>query len=602
MDPGEASAGRRATWGDAAGPIAIAAATAGMLALTWRGWPDPVIDFGREVYVPWQLTQGAVLYRDIAYFNGPFSPYINAAWFSLAGVGLMPLVVLNIAIVAAVQAMLYTLLRDQTGRLAATAAGITFAVVFACGQFTHFANYNWICPYSHEVTHGIALALGSLLLLRRWLDGGSRRWLLAAGAGVGCIALTKAEILVAAGVAHAVALVLARRLRSGTTASDVAHWLAGFAAPVTIAWLALAIALGPGAAARGVLGAWKFLFIPAISAPFFANMAGLGAPLDAALRLLQIAFAWGAGIGALALVARITPPVRRIEIPVSAAIAAALLVTLWSVKDATPWYDLLLPLPLFLALAAAGTLYASWRDPEASSETRARRIALLALIVVCAGVAGRLGLRAWVGHYGFGLAAPGTCLLIAAAFGWVPDALRRRRASTFAFVAGALAVWVVWLGTQIEIVRALHRVKGWQVGVGVDAFRADQRGAVIESARRALLARTDASDTLTTLVDCEWLNFLTRRRNPSPYGNYNPVSLGMFGEPAMLDALREDPPDWIAWVSFPSIDYGARCFGEDYGAALGAWIRSRYETDLVLGPPNPCSAYPGVHLLRRRRP
>ena len=26
----------------------------------------------------WQLSEGAVLYRDIAYFNGPLSPYFNA--------------------------------------------------------------------------------------------------------------------------------------------------------------------------------------------------------------------------------------------------------------------------------------------------------------------------------------------------------------------------------------------------------------------------------------------------------------------------------------------------------------------------------------------
>ena len=36
-----------------------------------------MIDFGRELYVPWQLNEGKALYRDIAYFHGPFSPYLN---------------------------------------------------------------------------------------------------------------------------------------------------------------------------------------------------------------------------------------------------------------------------------------------------------------------------------------------------------------------------------------------------------------------------------------------------------------------------------------------------------------------------------------------
>ena len=39
--------------------------------------------FGRELYVPWQLTQGKVLYRDIESIFGPLSPYLNALWMRL---------------------------------------------------------------------------------------------------------------------------------------------------------------------------------------------------------------------------------------------------------------------------------------------------------------------------------------------------------------------------------------------------------------------------------------------------------------------------------------------------------------------------------------
>src|SRR3954469_13354095 len=68
-----------------------------MLAITWRTWPEPVTDFGRELYVPWQLSQGKVLYRDIAYFNGPLSPYFNALIFKLLGPGMMKLASVNYA-------------------------------------------------------------------------------------------------------------------------------------------------------------------------------------------------------------------------------------------------------------------------------------------------------------------------------------------------------------------------------------------------------------------------------------------------------------------------------------------------------------------------
>jgi len=34
--------------------------------------------FGWEVHVPWQLTESRALQQELAYFNGPLSPYFNA--------------------------------------------------------------------------------------------------------------------------------------------------------------------------------------------------------------------------------------------------------------------------------------------------------------------------------------------------------------------------------------------------------------------------------------------------------------------------------------------------------------------------------------------
>ena len=76
--------------GRLAGPLTIALAGAAMLAWTWGTWPNVLVDFGRELYVPWRLTEGEVLYRDIAYFTGPLSPYLNALWFRLLFRMVMP--------------------------------------------------------------------------------------------------------------------------------------------------------------------------------------------------------------------------------------------------------------------------------------------------------------------------------------------------------------------------------------------------------------------------------------------------------------------------------------------------------------------------------
>src|SRR5207244_2348842 len=78
------------------GPLVLLGLGAALFVWTRDTWPDVVVDFGRELYVPWRLSAGAVLYRDIAWFNGPFSAYANALLFRLAGPSLQVLVAVNL--------------------------------------------------------------------------------------------------------------------------------------------------------------------------------------------------------------------------------------------------------------------------------------------------------------------------------------------------------------------------------------------------------------------------------------------------------------------------------------------------------------------------
>ena len=73
------------------GPLLVAAAGAACLYWSWDYGPDSLIDFGRELYIPWRLASGDTLYRDLVYLNGPLSPYWNALLFQLFGVGLRTL-------------------------------------------------------------------------------------------------------------------------------------------------------------------------------------------------------------------------------------------------------------------------------------------------------------------------------------------------------------------------------------------------------------------------------------------------------------------------------------------------------------------------------
>ena len=78
-DPSQASHWFRA----AVPPVVLATTSLAMLAWTWGTWPDVLIDFGRELYIAWQLAAGKTLYADIPYFHGPLSPCATTrAWIS----------------------------------------------------------------------------------------------------------------------------------------------------------------------------------------------------------------------------------------------------------------------------------------------------------------------------------------------------------------------------------------------------------------------------------------------------------------------------------------------------------------------------------------
>jgi len=108
------------------GPLMVAIAAVGMLIWSWGTWPDPLVDFGAQLYVPWQLASGQALYRDIAYYNGPLSSYLNATAFLIGGISLRTLVDVNLIILAATMVVVYRLTVRASGRGTAIMGGITF--------------------------------------------------------------------------------------------------------------------------------------------------------------------------------------------------------------------------------------------------------------------------------------------------------------------------------------------------------------------------------------------------------------------------------------------------------------------------------------------
>ncbi|MBI3319025.1 MAG: glycosyltransferase family 39 protein [Candidatus Omnitrophica bacterium] len=184
-----------------AGPLVIAATCLVMLIWSWGTWPDVLVDFGDELYEAWQLASGKTLYRDILHLKGPLSPYLNALWFKLFGVGAQTLVLCNLGILLCVVWLLYRLFSELSERVTATIACAVFLTVFAYGQFVGIGNYNFLCPYSHEVTHGIALSLVAIRCLAAYHRRRRLAPLVGAGFALGLTFLTDGSVFLAAALA-----------------------------------------------------------------------------------------------------------------------------------------------------------------------------------------------------------------------------------------------------------------------------------------------------------------------------------------------------------------------------------------------------------------
>src|SRR2546426_5641791 len=278
-----------------AGPIAILVTGVAMLAWTWRTWPDPLVDYGREAYHAWQVTRGKTLYVDLAHFSGPLSVYVNALFLRIFGTSILTLALTNAVLTGGCVAMLYSLLVRVADRLAATLAGVTFVAIFAFGRFVPLGNYNWLCPYAYELPHGVMLAVAGFWFLDRYHRTRRLGWLTATGAALGLVALTKTEALFAAAIAGAVGLALTVVAERPTTARLVriaAAFAVGALVPLGATFAFFTASMPVSEVLRWPLGYWR-----AASRPEFGALPqyrwGLGTEDVAGnLRKLAIATWW----------------------------------------------------------------------------------------------------------------------------------------------------------------------------------------------------------------------------------------------------------------------------------------------------------------------
>jgi hypothetical protein len=568
------------------GPLSVAGAFALLAWWSWGKWTDVQIDFGGELYIPWQLSQGKVLYRDIAYRNGPLPPYLNALWFRLFGVSLKTLVYCNLAILAGICALTHQVLRRSCDRLTAAVGCLVLLGVFGFSQYVGIANYNYVTPYQHAQTHGLALSIAMIAALGQFLRTERLGWLALAGVCLGLVFLTKLELFVAAAAACGVGWIFifaSGPVPAGSRLRLAAVFALASLLPVAAFFAFLALQMPAGIARDGVLGNWLYLEPGILADPFYR--VGLGVD-DVPGNLWLTGRIFGVVVGFAALGLLVDRLLRRAPGPQaawSAALGLAVFLAMGVIPASLPWMEVARALPLTSLLAAAALSgFCLCRRSESETFRRWAPLALWAVFSLV--LLGKMFLYPRFFHYGFVLAMPATLLLVACLVYLVPAASRARLGGGGALRAVSLAAIAAGVLFLLRWSDAVYAHKDFVVGEKGDAILVenpahDGRGRVFSAALKRLEAIMPPEATLLALPEGASLNYWLRRTNPTRYNLFLPEEIEAFGgDERILQDLRAHPPDFIALVHRDYTEFGVGPFGVDprNGRGIMNWVAGNY--------------------------
>ncbi len=590
--------------------ILVSVASA-LTAWSWRKWPDILVDFGHELYIPWQITLGKVLYKDMMFSMGPVSQYFNALLFSIFGVSLDTLIVANLAILAIITLLIYVLFARICDYANTIIIGVVFLTVFAFSQYVGVGNYNYICPYRHETTHGLLFCLLLVTSLVRYADSAGRWMIFSAGTLTALTFLTKSEFFVASTticLTAAVILVQSRKIHQRNRIELAFMFIAGgFIA--LIGFLLLLWQHMPFIDSMRALTTNAVLTVTdkvTIDYKFYIVNLGLDDIPHNLFLMTRSLFYLGIAVGFAAATDRIAG--QRFRESRFAVVGITVIMTLIGIK-ALSYDDWSLTARSLPAVCALSFFYFLSRCiANRDDDVLLKRYYLLTLWSSMSFVLLlKMLLRPRFDHYGYVLAMPGTLLLVALVISIIPTLLRRRHKGGQIFRAVmtglTFSAITVFLGKADSFYTDKELALG-KPGDQIFTYRpeVDIRGFLVGEAMKELEATMPGTATLMVLPEGITMNYLLRRTNPTPYYLLTPWEMAAYGGEAMiLDKMQSNQPDFVAILNINMRDHGRGLFGDpEYGQKIIAWIDADYKKfkTFNLTPHHPDNF--GISLYRRQ--
>jgi hypothetical protein len=543
------------------GAVVVVAASVGLFFVSQGKWSDAIVDSGSEWIFPDALARGDLLYRDVVYWFGPFTPYFHAAFFRLLGSSFRTLVFAGLVGSLMALASLYIALLSATGRREAvlwTALAIP-ALVFmpnSGGSILGMGYRSW---------HPAAFALLAIVSASRHPSARRPEFpAIVAGAFAALAALCRTEWGIATLVSVIATQATRTRLRKPLLGEAAAAALTFFS---IVGGVLLVFVFAAGGNAVFADGHLLLTHVPEETRTFLWKFSQIAEWRRGLLELSYSAACW---IGTLLLLQMV-------------AIAKA------DRAKALRKTPLLLSV-LFLLVFCAAQGGAGGAVPFSAAP-------LVCAAAVGIGLFGRAERSEAL--VGFGLA--GLLFFHRRPF-HIVDGAYVAPPLLFAFVSAAAIVQ--WLLDRETISRARERFR-LLCSEGVlllivcafvsraAQYREDDRVPIpgtagMLSARPSLASglsalaalvqkESTADEGLVVFPEGAVVNYLASRSNPIRHKLYIPGYLTLENESEVLHELTTSPPKIIVVLERPTPEYGQVIFGVDYGKRVQRWIEHRYQ-------------------------
>jgi hypothetical protein len=563
-----------------------------LLGLSWRKWCDPQIDFGREVYIPWRMANGAKWLRDVDDLYGPLSRFIDAGLFKLFGPGIMVLAWANLVIYLGIVTLLYFLFKKAWGVLASLVSCGIFVAVFSFSQLTVTSNYNYIAPYSQQVTHGFFVSLLLIFALAEWIQKPNIKISFIAGLCWGLTAVLKPEFILAGGLMVMGALAW-RAYSYGIPAFKcIAIAFLGMVLPTVLFGLYIASYMPISSAFAAASHAWLngiLIWKDTLTAHLLNSFSGMDNPkanlvihVIFTLKVLSVLILLLVAAWSTAKITNLT--LRQI---VFLAICGVIVYLGLKGFNASNIGECLLGLLLiYIAFKCLKNGLYWLKGTDLTMSRSYGDVYRLLLTVFAAALMTRMLLNGRIYQYGFFQAAPAAMVVCAILVGEVSDISylnghARRYLLTFLVLlltSGCIAI--IGQSERLLIQKTAPLAQGSDLFYSYPAA-VQGMGEIVRSFSETL-SKQPKDETLAVLPEGIMINYLSRKVSPVRdilfYGNPNI-------EGNMLKGFKDKAPDWVVLISRDLSEYGVKRYGAkgESGEAIMAWVNSNYHSVAFVG-------------------